>query len=249
MKKLAGKVALVTGGNSGIGYATALRFLEEGAKVVISGRREKALQEAFENVAGDYLTIVADQGIPADNQRLIERTVAQYGKLDILFHNAGVVKFVDFASTPEALFDEVFAVNVKGPFFLTQFALPHLKEGASIIFNASTANDRAWTMMSAYVASKGALISLVKTLAGELAARNIRVNAISPGFTETAAITKTGLSETQIQELANGLVPKILLGRLANPNEIANVVNFLASDEAAYITGEEITVDAGISIS
>lgn len=249
MGRLKGKVAIVTGGNSGIGYATALRFIKEGAKVVISGRRQEALNEAFKDVQGDFITVLADQGKTEDNKRLINATVEKYGKIDIIFNNAGVVKFTSFTDTSEELFDESFSVNIRGPYFLTQFAVPHLNEGASIIFNVTTARDRAWTMMSAYVASKGGLIALVKALSGELAPHKIRVNAISPGFTETPAISKTGMTEEQIGSLAEGLMPKILLGRPAQPDDISNVVTFLGSDESAYITGEEITVDAGVSLS
>ncbi len=249
MGKLEGKVAIVTGGNSGIGYATALRFIKEGAKVVISGRRQDALDEAFKNVKGEFITVLADQAKTRDNKILIEVTIKKYGKIDIIFNNAGIVKFTSFTDTSEALFDESFAINIKGPYFLTQFAVPHLNEGASIIFNVTTARDRAWGMMSAYVASKGGLISLTKALSTELAPQKIRVNAISPGFTETAAIGKTGMTEEQIGNLAEGLMPKILLGRPAQPEDISNVVFFLASDEASYITGEEIIVDAGVSLS
>lgn len=249
MNKLKGKVAIVTGGNSGIGYATALRFIKEGAKVVISGRRQEALDDVFKDIQGDFITVLADQGKIEDNKKLITTTVEKYGAIDIIFNNAGIVKFTGFTDTSEAIFDESFAVNIKGPYFLTQFAVPHLNEGASIIFNVTTARDRAWTMMSAYVASKGGLISLVKSLSAELAPQKIRVNAISPGFTETAAIEKTGMTEEQIGGLAAGLMPKILLGRPAQPEDISNVVTFLASDEASYITGEEITVDAGVSLS
>jgi len=249
MEKLEGKVAIVTGGNSGIGYATALRFIKEGAKVVISGRREEALEEAFQNVEGEFITVLADQGKLEDNKRLIDTAVEKYGKIDIIFNNAGVVKFTGFTDTSEAIFDESFNVNIKGSYFLTQYAVSHLNEGASIIFNVTTARDRAWPMMSAYVASKGGLISLVKALSVELAPKKVRVNALSPGFTETAAIMKTGMSEEQIQGLAEGLMPKILVGRPAQPDDMANVVTFLASDEAAYITGEEITVDGGVSLS
>ncbi|WP_430966999.1 SDR family NAD(P)-dependent oxidoreductase [Spongiimicrobium sp. 2-473A-2-J] len=249
MGKLEGKVAIVTGGNSGIGYASALRFIKEGAKVVISGRRQEALKEAFQNVEGDFTTVVADQGKIEENKKLIALAIQKYGKLDIIFHNAGVVKFAGFTDTSEEIFDESFDVNIKGPYFLTQFAVPHLNAGASLIFNITTARDRAWTTMSAYVASKGGLLSLIKALSAELAPQRIRVNAISPGFTETPAIMKTGMTEKQIEGLEEVLMPKILLGRPAQPEDMSNVVAFLASDEAAYITGEEITVDAGISLS
>lgn len=249
MGKLEGKVAIVTGGNSGIGHATALRFIKEGAKVVVSGRRENALKEAFQNVEGDYITVLSDQGKLDNNRKLIEVTVEKYGKIDIIFHNAGIVKFESFINTTEEIFNESFSVNIKGPFFLTQYATPHLNQNASIIFNVTTARDRAWPMMSAYVSSKGGLISLVRALAAELAPNKIRVNALSPGFTDTQAITKTGMTEEQINELAKELMPKILLGRTASPKDISNAAIFLASDEAAYITGEEITVDGGISLN
>lgn len=249
MGKLEGKTAIVTGANSGIGYATALHFLEEGAKVVVSGRREDALKEAFADVSGDFTTVTANQANLSDNKKLIETAVEKYGNIDIIFHNAGIGKFGPFTAVTEAMFDESFDVNVKGPYFLTQYAVPHLNEGASIIFNVTAAKDKAWAMMTAYLSSKGALLSLMKNLSAELAPQKIRVNAISPGFTQTPGITKTGLSEEQIQGMFEHFMPKMLLGRPAEPVDIARVVTFLASDEAAYITGEEIIADGGVTIS
>lgn len=246
MGKLAGKSAVVTGGNSGIGYATAQRLKEDGAQVIITGRSsEKVAQAAQELGVSGLVADVSD--LPAIN-RLVEQVQQQVGNIDILFVNAGVFFPTPVGQISEELYDRQMNINFKGAVFTVEKFLPILNDGASII-NLSSIN--AYTGMpntAIYAASKAAMNSFTRTAATELAPRQIRVNAVNPGPVETPIFSKTGLSEEQLNGFAQSIQEKVLLNRFGKPEEVANLVSFLASDEAKFITGGEYNVDGGIAI-
>jgi NAD(P)-dependent dehydrogenase (short-subunit alcohol dehydrogenase family) len=246
MKRLEGKVAVITGGNSGIGLATAKRFLEEGAKVAISGRNQKTLEEAVKSLGDGVLAIKADTAKLEEIEKFLAAVTQKFGKIDVLFVNAGVAKFAPLPDTAEAVFDEQFDINIKGAYFTTQKALPHLNDGASIIFNTSVAASTGTPTTSAYAATKAALRSLTRTAAAELTERNIRVNAVAPGPIVTPIFGKTGLPQPVIDDWAKDLRGKVPMKRFGQPEEVAGVVAFLASSDASYITGVEINVDGGL---
>ncbi|MGB2636078.1 MAG: glucose 1-dehydrogenase [Candidatus Acidiferrum sp.] len=246
MKRLQGKVAVITGGNSGIGLATAKRFLDEGAKVAISGRNQKTLEEAAKSLGNGVLAVKADTAKLEDIGQFLGEVNKKFGKIDVLFVNAGVAKFAPLNETPEAIFDEQFDINIKGAYFTIQKALPYLNDGASIVFNTSVAGSTGTPATSAYSATKAALRSLTRTAAAELAERKIRVNAVAPGPIVTPIFGRTGLPQQVIDDWAKGLVEKVPMKRFGQPEEVAGVVAFLASTDASYITGVEINVDGGL---
>ena len=246
MKKLEGKIAVVTGGNSGIGLATAQRFHEEGAKVVISGRDQKTLDQAVKKIGGEVLAVRADVSKVADLEKLYKTVGEKFGKIDVLFANAGVAKFAPFAQTDEALFDEVFNINVRGVYFTIQKALPLLNDGASIIINSSVVNQTGTPNASVYAATKAAVRSFARTLTSELVERNIRVNVVSPGPIVTPLFGRTGLPQEAVDEFAKQIVAKVPMKRFGQPEEIASTVLFLATPEASYISGVDLNVDGGM---
>jgi NAD(P)-dependent dehydrogenase (short-subunit alcohol dehydrogenase family) len=246
MQRLEGKIAVVTGGNSGIGLATALRFLEEGAKVAISGRNEKTLADAVKKLGKDVLAVQADTARLDEVERFLREVNKKLGKIDVLFVNAGVAKFAPLTETPESLFDEQFDINIKGAYFTIQKAVPYLNDGASIVLNTSVAGSTGTPGTSAYSATKAALRSLARTAAAELAERNIRVNAVAPGPIITPIFGRTGLPQQAIDDWAKDLVSQVPMKRFGQPEEVAGVVAFLASRDSSYITGVEINVDGGL---
>lgn len=246
MKQLEGKVAVVTGGNSGIGLATAKRFQQEGAKVAISGRSRKTLDEAVKTLGNGLLAIQADVAKLADLDKLYSEVTKKLGKIDVLFVNAGIAKFAPLAETSESTYDEQFEINTKGAYFTIQKAIPHLNDGASIILNTSVADTQGQIGTSAYSATKAALRSLARTAAAELADRGIRVNTVAPGPIVTPIFGRLGLPKEAIDEFAKQIVAKVPMKRLGQPEEVAATVAFLASQDASYITGVEINVDGGL---
>ncbi len=246
MKRLEGKVAVVTGGNSGIGLATAKRLQEEGARVAIAGRNRKTLDEAVKTIGNGVVAIQADVAQLADVDKLYAEVSHRLGKIDVLFVNAGVAKFAPLAETSEHLYDEQFDINIKGAYFTLQKALPLLNDGASIILNTSVADSTGNAGTSAYSATKAALRSLARTAAAELAGRGIRVNAVAPGPIITPIFDRTGLTREARDEFANQVVAKVPMKRFGQPEEVASTVAFLASEDASYITGVEINVDGGL---
>lgn len=246
MTRLTGKVAVVTGGNSGIGLATAQRFHEEGAQVVISGRDQKTLDQAVKTIGSDVIAVRADVSKLADLDRLYKTVAEKFGKFDVLFANAGIAKFASVTETSETLFDEVFDINVKGVFFTIQKALPLLNEGGSIIINSSVVNETGAAAASVYASTKAAVRSFARTLTTELIDRGIRVNVVSPGPIVTPIFGRTGLPKEQVDEFARDIVAKVPMKRFGKPEEVADTVLFLATPESSYITGVDINVDGGM---
>lgn len=246
MKRLEGKVAVVTGGNSGIGLASAKRLQEEGARVAIAGRSKKTLDEAVKTIGNGVLAVQTDVANLADIDKLYTEVSKKLGKIDVLFVNAGVAKFAPFEQTSESLFDENFSINTRGAFFTIQKALPYLNDGASIILNSSVANATGMPGTSAYSATKAALRSFARTTAAELAGRGIRVNVVSPGPIVTPIFGRTGLPKEAVDEFAKEVIATVPLKRFGQPEEVAGAVAFLASSDASYITGVELNVDGGL---
>lgn len=247
MKNLENKVAIVTGGNSGIGLATAAELSAKGAKVIVTGRNQESLTQAETelNVTG----IRADQTDLKSIDSLVEQVSSQFGKVDIVFLNAGIAAFAPVDSASEEHYDSIMNANVKGVYFTVQKLLPILNDGASIIFNTSINAHVGMPNSSVYAASKAAVLSLNRVFATELAPRKIRVNAVSPGPVETPLYGKLGLAKEEVEGFGAVLGEKILLKRFGQASEIAKTVSFLASDDASFITGTEIVVDGGLTVN
>ena len=246
--KLNNKVAVITGGTTGIGLATAQRFVAEGAKVVITGTNPATLEQARSQLGDNAEVIASDASSGADIASLFTTVREKYGPIDVLFLNAGIAKFAPWEDHTEEDFDLQFALNVKGPWLAIKHALPVLNKGASIIATTSVVNRQGMPGSSAYAATKAALAQLVKVAATELAPRGIRVNAVSPGPIETPIFSKTGMGETEMQKMAAGIQQQVRLGRFGTSEEVANLVTFLASDEATYVHGQEFAVDGGMTV-
>ncbi|WP_109831234.1 SDR family NAD(P)-dependent oxidoreductase [Reichenbachiella versicolor] len=247
MTKLNNKVAVITGGNSGIGLATVKLFLAEGAKVVFSGRRQEALDEVSKELSGDFLAVKSDASSVEESAQLIEAAVNKYGKIDILFLNAGIAPLAPISDITPEHFDAVFETNVKGPFFTIKAAIPQLKDGGVIITNTSIVHQKGFEGIGVYSASKGALRSLSRVLANELHTRQIRTVSVAPGPIQTPIYDKMGMPQEQLDEFGASMAQAIPLKRFGVPEEIAKTVLFLASDDASYINGVEFEVDGGLS--
>ncbi len=247
MGKLEGKIALITGGNSGIGLATAKQFVSEGAYVFITGRREPELAAAVKEIGRNVTGVQGDVSNLGDLDRLFAQIKREKGKLDIVFANAGVAKYAPFGTITEEHYDSIFGINVKGLLFTVQKALPLLPDGASIILNASVVASKGLSANSVYSATKAAVRSFARTWTTDLKDHRIRVNAVSPGPIETPGlkdlVASTGAGEERLKMISNN-VP---LGRLGKPDEIAKAVVFLASDDSSYVTGTELFVDGGFA--
>ena len=247
MGRLSGKVALVTGGNSGIGLATAKEFVAEGAYVFITGRRENELSKAVQEIGSNVRSIQGDVASLPDLDRLFAQIQKEKGHLDILFANAGAARYGRLGEITEELYDSIFDINVKGVLFTVQKAVPLLSDGASIILNASIVGSKGFPANVIYSASKAAVRSFARTMTTDLKERRIRVNAVSPGSTDTPGFSDLMASSEAGQQRLK-MIPSIVpLGRLGRPQEIAKAVAFLASDESSYITGIELFVDGGVA--
>lgn len=247
MGKLTGKVALITGGNSGMGLATAQLFAREGAKVIITGRRQQETEEAARNAGDNVEGFVGDIANLADLDRLHDHLATNYGKVDIIFANAGIGDFVPFGQVTEEQFDRVFAVNVKGTFFTVQKLLPLIPDGGSVILNGSNASIKGMEAFSTYSATKAALRSFARTWTTDLKARKIRVNVLSPGPIDTPIFGKAGLTDEQIEGFKSQIAVQVPLGRIGHVDEIAHPALFLASDDSSFVTGTELFVDGGMA--
>jgi NAD(P)-dependent dehydrogenase (short-subunit alcohol dehydrogenase family) len=246
MKKLTDKVAVITGGTSGIGLAAAKLFREEGARVVIMARGEEGLRQALGTLGSDAHGVRGDVTKPGDLARLFAETQARYGKVDVLFANAAVVKLAAIADCADSLFDEVMATNVKGTFSTLRAAIPQLATGASVIVTTSWLNRIGFAGSGAVAMSKAAVRSLVRVAATELAPRRIRVNALCPGAIETPLWGKLGLPDEALKAAGAGITNQIPLGRWGKPREIAQAALFLACQDSAYMNGAELQVDGGM---
>ena len=248
MVKLEGKIAVITGGNSGIGLATAQRFVAEGAYVFITGRRQAELDTAVQQIGKNVTAVQGDVTNLADLDRLYATVKQQKGHIDILFANAGIGEFAPVGAITEEHFDKTFNTNVKGLLFTVQKALPLLEDGSSIILNASIVSSTGSPGLSIYSASKAAVRSFARTFTTDLKDRKIRVNAISPGLIPSPGYRNSaGMTEEQIKQYVDSVVGKIPLGRTGALDEVAKVVSFLASDESSYVTGIELFVDGGLT--
>ena len=247
MNKLNGKTAVVTGGNSGIGYASAKELKKQGANVVITGRKPEKVQAAATEL--DVKGIVADVEDISATERLVEQVKNEFGKVDILFVNAGVFLPAPVGQTSEEMFEHQMGINFKGAVFTIEKFLPILNEGASIINLSSVIAYTGMPNTAIYGASKAALNSYTRTAATELASRKIRINAVNPGPIATPIFGKTGMEEKQLDGFAQAMQNRVPLKRFGQPEEIAKLVAFLASDDASFITGGEYNIDGGVNIN
>jgi NAD(P)-dependent dehydrogenase (short-subunit alcohol dehydrogenase family) len=247
MGKLDGKIALITGGSTGIGLATAKRFVNEGAYIFITGRRDAELMAAVKEIGNNVTGIQGDVSKLADLDRLFAQVNKEKGRLDIVFANAGVAKYAALGTVTEDLYHSIFDINVKGVLFTVQKALSLLPDGASIILNSSIVGSKGLSMNSVYSASKAALRSFARTWTTDLKDRHIRVNAISPGSIDTPGLSNLFASAKAGEERRRMVATVTPLGRLGRPDEIAKAVVFLASDDSSYVTGIELFVDGGFA--
>jgi NAD(P)-dependent dehydrogenase (short-subunit alcohol dehydrogenase family) len=247
MGKLEGKVALVTGGSSGIGLAAARRFVMEGAYAFIMGRRDAELAAVAKEIGNNVTAVQGDVSNQIHLDRLFAQIEREKGKLDIVFANAGVAKYAPFGEITEELYDSIFDINVKGLLFTVQKALPLLPDGASIILNASVVGSKGLSSNSVYSATKAAVRSFARTWTTDLKSRRIRVNAISPGSIDTPGLSDL-LASSEVGDQRRKMITSIVpLGRFGTPDEIAKAVVFLASDDSSYVTGTELFVDGGFA--
>jgi NAD(P)-dependent dehydrogenase (short-subunit alcohol dehydrogenase family) len=247
MSTLKGKVAVVTGGNSGIGLSTAQAFINDGAKVVIFGREQVTLNAAVETLGSSASGVQGDVTSADDLAKLYAHVQKRHGSIDILFVNAGVAEFRPFEMSDAGHFDKLFDINVKGAYFTIQTLLPLFKQGGSIILTTSGANETGYPNMSVYAATKAALRSLARTLSAELVGRGIRVNAVSPGPIATPIMGRSGLTPEQVEGFGKMLIEQVPLKRVGQPSEIASAVRFLAGTESSFVVGAELVADGGLT--
>jgi NAD(P)-dependent dehydrogenase (short-subunit alcohol dehydrogenase family) len=247
MNKLQGKVALITGGNSGIGLATAKAFVSEGAYVFITGRRQAELDAAVKEVGENVIGVEGDVSNPADLDRLYDVVKRTTGRIDILFANAGVARYAPLGTITAEFYDSIFNINVKGLLFTVQKALPLMPDGSSVILNASIVASKGFAANSVYSATKAAVRSFARTWTTDLKDRRIRVNAVSPGSIDTPGMRDLLASSEVGQQRLKMISNSVPLGRLGRPDEIAKAVLFLASDDSSFVTGTELFVDGGFA--
>jgi NAD(P)-dependent dehydrogenase (short-subunit alcohol dehydrogenase family) len=248
MKRFEGKVAMVTGGNSGIGLAAAKAFAREGAQVAITGRDEGTLKNAEKEIGSGALAIRADAARIADLDAAMAKVRDQFKRIDALFVNAGIGKFVPIAEVTEAMFDEIVTINLKGAFFTVQKALPLMARGSAVVLNASINAHIGLPGTTVYGATKAAVVNMAKTMSADLAERGIRVNAVSPGPVETPIFGRAGISSEQSRQTKEWLQNQTLVKRMAEPEEIAEAVLYLSSDVSSFVVGTELVIDGGMTI-
>jgi hypothetical protein len=240
------KVAIVTGGNSGIGLATARAYVREGAKVAITGRSDATLKAAQKELGPDVLAIKADFSKVAEIASAMDRIKERFGRIDALFVNAGIGKFIPLEEVTEEFFDETMATNLKGAFFTVQKAVPLFSRGAAVVLNASVSGHIGMPGSTVYGASKAAVLNLAKTLSADLLSKGVRVNVVSPGPIATPILDRMGLPEEATRQLKQSIVDQVPLKRFGQPDEIAAAVLYLSSSESAYVVGTELVVDGGM---
>jgi NAD(P)-dependent dehydrogenase (short-subunit alcohol dehydrogenase family) len=245
-KKLEGKVALVTGGATGIGLATAKRFVAEGAKAIITSRRKEVLDAAVKEIGSEVIGVQGDVGNLSDLDKLYAEIKQRYGRLDIVFANAGGGEFATIDQVTEKHFDKTFDTNVKGLFFTVQKALPLMPKGGAIVLNASIVSVKGSTALGVYNATKAAVRSFARTWTNELKDRQIRVNVVSPGPIDTPGVDGLAKTEEEVKQIKAALTSQIPLGRMGQPDEIAKTVVFLVSDDSSFVAGVELFVDGGM---
>jgi NAD(P)-dependent dehydrogenase (short-subunit alcohol dehydrogenase family) len=247
MGKLDGKIALITGGSTGIGLATAKLFQQEGAQVVLTGRNADALAAAQKELGPGAVAIASDTSKLTEIGGLIETIGKKFGRIDIVFANAGIARFQPFGEIAESFFDEHFNINVKGLFFTVQAALPLIPSGGSVLLTGSVAGKKGFAAASVYSATKAAVRSFGRTLATELAPRGIRVNTLSPGPIDTPIFGKTGLPADAVGQMVEGFASSVALKRLGTVDEMARAALYLCSDDASYVVGAELFADGGLA--
>jgi NAD(P)-dependent dehydrogenase (short-subunit alcohol dehydrogenase family) len=248
-KRFEGKVAVVTGGNSGIGLATAKAYAQEGAQVAITGRDEKTLRQAAKEIGEGTLAIRADAAKTSELDTAMAAIKNQFGRIDALFVNAGVGRFVPFEQVTEAFYDEIMNINVKGLFFTIQKALPLMTKGSAIVLNASVNGHIALPGSTVYGASKAAVINLAKTLSIDLLSKGIRVNVVSPGPVMTPIFDRMGLPAEQLKQTQDWITNMVPLKRFGTSEELASAVLYLSSPESSFVIGSELVVDGGVTLS
>ena len=247
MGKLDGKITLITGGSTGIGLASAVLFQKEGAQVIVTGRNAEAITAAKKELGPGALAVASDTSKLTDIKSLIAQIKEKFGRIDIVFANAGIAKFQSFAEVEESSYDQQFDINVKGLYFTVQGALPLIPQGGSILLTASVVSRKGFPDASVYSATKAAVRSFGRTLATELAPRGIRVNTLSPGPIVTPIFGKTGLSEEAIKQMQAGMAGSVALKRMGESDEMARAALFLVSDDASYVVGAELFADGGLA--
>lgn len=247
MSEFKGKTIVITGGNSGMGFSTAKRFAQEGANVVITGRNPETLKIAESELGPNTLALQIDVTKLSEIDRLVSETTARFGKVDVLFANAGLGELRSVSQTSEEIYDKIMNTNVKGLFFTVQKFLPHLNKEASVILNSSIAGGKGMENLSVYNASKAAVRSFARSFTNDLKGQGIRVNSLSPGPIDTPFFSKTDLSQEHIEQFAQSITAQVPLGRFGNSEEIANTVYWLASRQSSYVTGIDLPVDGGIA--
>lgn len=245
--RFTGKVAVITGGNSGIGLATAKALTLEGAHVVIAGRDQGSLDSALTELGTNAMAVKSDVSSIADIDKLVAAVNEKYGQIDLLFVNAGIAHFRPIEQVDELFFDQTIDINFKGAYFTIQKFLPIFKDGGSIVVNGTAAVNIGFANASVYVASKAALNSLIRSLSSELISRKIRLNSVNPGPIETPIFGKMGMPAEQLDETAKWIISQVPHGRFGKADEVAQAVSYLLSDQASYVTGVELTIDGGMT--
>ena len=246
-RRFEGKVAVVTGGNSGIGLGVAKAYAQEGAQVAITGRNEKTLERAAKEIGDGTLAIQADVGKVAQIEAAMKKIKERFGRIDALFVNAGVARFVPFDEVTEEFFDETVDINLKGVFFTVQKAIPLMPKGSAIVLNASINAHLGMPGTTVYGATKAAVVNMTKTLSADLLERGIRVNAISPGPIASALLARDGISQEKLQETKDWIQGQVPIKRFGTPEEIAAAVLYLTASESAFVLGAELIIDGGMS--
>ena len=246
-QRFKGKVAVVTGGNSGIGLGVAKAYAQEGAQVAITGRNEKTLEVAAKEIGEGTLAIQSDSGTVREIEAAMQKINQRFGRIDALFVNAGIGKFVPFEKVTEQFFDETVRINMKGVFFTVQKAISLMSKGSAIVLNASINAHLGMPGTTVYGATKAAVINMAKTLSADLLEKGIRVNAISPGPINSALLARDGISQEKLQETKDWIQNQVPIKRFGTPEEIAAAVLYLTSPESAFVLGAELIIDGGMA--